>query len=241
MLLFLSLFLNSRLAFWVAFGLPVSFLGMFIFAPLFGVTVNILSTFGMIIVIGILVDDGIVIAENIYQQYEKGKSPYRAAIDGVLEVIPPVVSAIITTVLAFSLFLFLDSRIGEFFGEVSVVVILTLVISLIEALIILPAHLANSKALVLKKKKPKTLIAKGFSKLFQKNIKLLLLEFIFSDFVRLPLKGVFFDILLIPLEFTALLLLFRYKDSVIFILFFNKLLTEFLLVLLLLLLLMEFL
>ena len=72
-LLFLSIFLNSRLAFWVAFGLPVSFLGMFIFAPLFGVTINVLSTFGMIIVIGILVDDGIVIAENIYQQYEKGK------------------------------------------------------------------------------------------------------------------------------------------------------------------------
>ena len=87
----------------------------------------------------------------------------------VAEVIPPVVSAIITTVLAFSLFLFLDSRIGEFFGEVSVVVILTLVISLIEALIILPAHLANSKALVLKKKKPKTLIAKGFSKLREIN------------------------------------------------------------------------
>jgi multidrug efflux pump subunit AcrB len=168
-LLFLSIFLNSRLAFWVAFGLPVSFLGMFIFAPLFGVTINVLSTFGMIIVIGILVDDGIVIAENIYQQYEKGKSPYRAAIDGVMEVIPPVVSAIVTTVLAFSLFLFLDSRIGEFFGEVSVVVILTLVISLIEALIILPAHLANSKALVLKKNKPKTLIAKGFSKLREIN------------------------------------------------------------------------
>ena len=71
-LLFLSLFLNSRLAFWVAFGLPVSFLGMFIFAPMLGVTINVLSTFGMIIVIGILVDDGIVIAENIYQQYEKG-------------------------------------------------------------------------------------------------------------------------------------------------------------------------
>jgi multidrug efflux pump subunit AcrB len=168
-LLFLSLFLNSRLAFWVAFGLPVSFLGMFIFAPLFGVTINVLSTFGMIIVIGILVDDGIVIAENIYQQYEKGKSPYRAAIDGVLEVIPPVVSAIITTILAFSLFLFLDGRIGEFFGEVSVVVMLTLSISLIEALIILPAHLAHSKALIKKKKEPKTLVAKAFSKLREIN------------------------------------------------------------------------
>ena len=168
-LLFLSLFLNSRLAFWVAFGLPVSFLGMFIFAPLLGVTINVLSTFGMIIVIGILVDDGIVIAENIYQQYEKGKSPYKAAIDGVLEVIPPVVSAIITTILAFALFLFLDGRIGEFFGEVSIVVMLTLSISLIEALVILPAHLAHSKALVKKKKDPKTLVAKIFAKLREIN------------------------------------------------------------------------
>lgn len=146
-LVFLSLFLNTRLAFWVAFGLPISFLGMFIFAGNFDVTINVLSLFGMIIVIGILVDDGIVIAENIYQHYEKGKSPTQAAIDGTMEVIPPVVSAIITTLLAFSLFLFLDSRIGEFFGEVSVIVILTLSVSLIEALIILPAHLAHSKAL----------------------------------------------------------------------------------------------
>lgn len=146
-LLFLSVFLNTRLAFWVAFGLPISFLGMFIFAAQFDVTINVLSLFGMIIVIGILVDDGIVIAENIYQHYEKGKSPVQAAIDGTMEVIPPVVSAIITTLLAFSLFLFLDSRIGEFFSEVAVIVILTLVVSLVEALIILPAHLAHSKAL----------------------------------------------------------------------------------------------
>ncbi len=146
-LVFLSLFLNTRLAFWVAFGLPISFLGMFMFAGQFDVTINVLSLFGMIIVIGILVDDGIVIAENIYQHYEKGKTPVQAAIDGTMEVIPPVVSAIITTLLAFSLFLFLDSRIGEFFSEVSVIVILTLVVSLVEALIILPAHLAHSKAL----------------------------------------------------------------------------------------------
>lgn len=146
-LLFLSVFLNTRLALWVAFGLPISFLGMFIFAAQFDVTINVLSLFGMIIVIGILVDDGIVIAENIYQHYEKGKKPIQAAIDGTMEVIPPVVSAIITTLLAFSLFFFLDSRIGEFFSEVAVIVILTLVVSLVEALIILPAHLAHSKAL----------------------------------------------------------------------------------------------
>ena len=146
-LFFLSLFLNTRLAFWVAFGLPISFLGMFVFAGQFDVTINVLSLFGMIIVIGILVDDGIVIAENIYQHYERGKSPIQAAIDGTMEVIPPVVSAIVTTLLAFSTFFFLESRIGEFFSEVSVIVILTLSVSLIEALIILPAHLAHSKAL----------------------------------------------------------------------------------------------
>ncbi|MDV7138167.1 efflux RND transporter permease subunit [Maribacter sp. TH_r10] len=164
-LLFLSLFLNTRLAFWVAFGLPISFLGMFIFAGFFDVTINVLSLFGMIIVIGILVDDGIVIAENIYQHYERGKSPLAAAIDGTMEVIPPIVSAIITTVLAFSIFLFLDGRIGEFFSEVSVIVILTLVISLIEALIILPAHLAHSKALQPVDNTEKTGIAAAFARL----------------------------------------------------------------------------
>lgn len=146
-LLFLSFFLNTRLAFWVAFGLPVAFLGMFIFAAQFGVTINVLSLFGMIIVIGILVDDGIVISENIYQHYEKGKNPIRAAIDGTMEVVPPILAAIITTILAFGTFLFLDSRIGEFFAEVSTVVILTLTVSLIEAFIVLPAHIAHSKAL----------------------------------------------------------------------------------------------
>ena len=164
-LIFLSLFLNTRLAFWVAFGLPVAFLGMFVFAPMLNVTINVLSLFGMIIVIGILVDDGIVIAENIYQHYEKGKSPIQAAVDGTMEVIPPIVSAIVTTILAFSIFLFLDGRIGDFFGEVSVIVILTLVVSLVEALIILPAHLAHSKALKKQEGKPKTKIGELFAKL----------------------------------------------------------------------------
>ncbi len=122
-LLLLALFLNVRIAFWVAAGLPIAFFGMFIFAAQLGVTINVLSLFGMIIVIGILVDDGIVIGENIYQHYEKGKSPIRAAIDGTIEVIPPIVSAILTTMLAFSTFYFLDGRMGEFFKEVSTVVI----------------------------------------------------------------------------------------------------------------------
>ena len=147
-LLFLALFLKPRLAFWVAFGIPISFFGMFIFADMLGITINVLSLFGMIIVIGILVDDGIVIAENIYYHFEKGKNPIRAALDGTMEVITPITSAIITTLVAFSTFFWLDGRIGEFFGEVALVVILTLSVSLLEALIILPSHVAHSKALL---------------------------------------------------------------------------------------------
>ena len=146
-LIFLSLFLNIRLAFWVAFGLPISFLGMLIFAGQFDITINLMSLFGMIVVIGILVDDGIVIAENIFRHYEEGKSPEQAAVDGTMEVLPAIVSAIITTLIAFSTLLLLAGDVGNFFGEVAMIVILTLIVSLVEALIILPSHLANSKAL----------------------------------------------------------------------------------------------
>ena len=146
-LFFLAIFLKPRLAFWVAFGLPIAFLGMFIFAGSLGVTINVLSLFGMIIVIGILVDDGIVISENIYHHHEKGKPAIQAAIDGTMEVMPAIVSAILTTVVAFSSFFFLEGRIGEFFGEAATIVILTLTVSLVEALIMLPSHIAHSKAL----------------------------------------------------------------------------------------------
>ena len=96
-LVLLSIFLKPSLAFWVAFGLPVSFLGMFILVPDL-ITLNFMSLFGMILVIGILVDDGIVIGENIYAHYEMGKTPVQAAIDGTLEVSTAIISAILTTV-----------------------------------------------------------------------------------------------------------------------------------------------
>ena len=146
-LLLLSLFLNIRIAFWVAVGLPISFLGMFIIALYAGVTINVISLFGMIVVIGILVDDGIVISENVYSHFERGKNPIQAAVDGTMEVLPSVISAVLTTMVAFSFFFIVDVRAGDFFSELAFVVIATLFISLIEALIILPSHLAHSKAL----------------------------------------------------------------------------------------------
>ncbi|AXT58100.1 efflux RND transporter permease subunit [Aquimarina sp. AD1] len=144
-LILLSFFLRPSVAFWVAFGLPISFFGMFILLPNYGVTLNMLSMFGMILVIGILVDDGIVIAENIYSRRKKGESPIQAAVNGTLEVLKPILSAITTTILAFSVFFFLDGQIGDFFGDIALVVTLTLLVSLIEALLILPSHLAHSK------------------------------------------------------------------------------------------------
>ena len=143
----LALFLNIRLAFWVALAIPVSFAGMFIFAGMLGVTINVISLFGMILVIGILVDDGIVIAENIYRHYEMGKDRYRATIDGTMEVLPAVFAAIVTTMVAFASFFFIEGQLGDFFRDMAKVIMLTLMFSLVEGAFILPAHVGHSKAL----------------------------------------------------------------------------------------------
>ena len=146
-LVFLTMFLNMRLSFWVAISIPISFAGMFILANYAGITINVMSLFGMIVVIGILVDDGIVISENIFQHVEKGKRPLRAAIDGTIEVLPAVTAGVLTTIIAFSSFFFIDGRLGDFAWELGFVVMATLAFSLIEGAFILPAHIGHSKAL----------------------------------------------------------------------------------------------
>ena len=143
----LAVFLHWRLAFWVALSIPISFAGMFIFANALDVTLNVISLFGMIIVIGILVDDGIVIGENIYSYHEKGLPRTKAALNGTVDVLPAVFAAILTTVIAFSSFFFIDGTLGDFFREMAVVVIFSLVFSLVEGAVILPTHVAHSKAL----------------------------------------------------------------------------------------------
>lgn len=163
-LIFLTIFLRPTLALWVALGLPIAFLGMFLVAPNAGLTINLFSLFGMIIVIGILVDDGIVIAENIYAHYEKGKSISQAAIDGTMEVLSPIISSILTTIVAFSTFFFLDGRLRAIFSEVSEVVIYTLLISLVEALILLPMHIAHSRSLQKKESQSKKLMLNVYAK-----------------------------------------------------------------------------
>jgi len=145
--LFLSFSLNPRLALWVAAGIPFSFAGMFILGSIYGLTINVVSLLAMILVVGILVDDGIVIAESIYQRYEKGEKPLQAAINGTAEVVPSVAAAVLTTVVLFLLFLFLDGDLGKRVKDIAFVAVTTLLISLVESVLILPAHIAHSRAL----------------------------------------------------------------------------------------------
>ena len=142
-LITLGVFLSLRLSFWVAFGIPASFLSMFILAAAYGITINMISLFGMILVIGILVDDGIVIAENIYTQFEKGMSPKKAAVEGTMEVLPAVMTSVTTTIIAFSPLFFIEGRM-EFMYEMAFVVVFSLAFSLLEAFFVLPAHLGSS-------------------------------------------------------------------------------------------------
>lgn len=153
----LSLFLSFRLSLWVAWGIPASFLGMFIVANLMGITINMISVFGMILIIGILVDDGIVIGENIFSHFQKGKTPRRSAIDGTMEVLPAVLTSVATTIIAFMPLLFIEGNL-EMMYEMAIVVILCLVFSLLEGVFVLPGHLANPK--VLKKQNNKSLYGK---------------------------------------------------------------------------------
>lgn len=145
-MLFLTLLLNFRLSFWVAIGIPLSFLGMFILAALNGVTINMVSLFGMILIIGILVDDGVVIGENIFTHFEMGKSPRRAAIDGTMEVLPAVFTSVITTMIAFSPLFFIEGNM-EMMYEMAFIVVVCLAFSLLEGMFVLPSHLANPRVL----------------------------------------------------------------------------------------------
>lgn len=143
----LGFFLNLRLSLWVAVSIPFSFAGMFVVAAFWGITINVISLFGMIIVVGILVDDGIVVGENIFAHFERGKSAVRAAIDGATEVAAPVMTSVTTTVIVFMAFFFLDGMIGKFMWQMALVVIASLIFSLVEAFLILPSHMAHSKGL----------------------------------------------------------------------------------------------
>ncbi|MBX3416196.1 MAG: efflux RND transporter permease subunit [Pirellulaceae bacterium] len=146
----LMLFLNLRLAFWVAFGIPVALIGSGLILMAFGQSLNMLSMFSFLMALGIVVDDAIVIGENIFKKMEDGLSPVRAAVEGTAEVIPSVFASVSTTVIAFLPLLFVTGVMGKFISVMPLAVIAMLLLSLFEALLILPGHLAHPQNFFLK-------------------------------------------------------------------------------------------
>ncbi len=144
-LIILTLFLEIRLALWVAMGIAISFLGSMILLPWFDISINMMSLFAFLMILGIVVDDAIVVGENIYVHRKRfGKGYYLAAVDGTREMSKAVVFAGLTTIAAFAPLLFVGGFLGNFMGLIPTIVISVLVLSLIESFYILPAHL-NSK------------------------------------------------------------------------------------------------
>lgn len=143
-LFILSIFLEYRLAFWVMMGMAISFVGGIFFLPVFGLSINMISMFGFLVVLGIVVDDAVVVGENIYEYREQGMSYMEAAIRGAKDMARPVTFSILTNIIAFVPLLFIPGTTGKFWAPLPAVVIIVLAISLFEALFILPAHLAHS-------------------------------------------------------------------------------------------------
>ena len=143
--LMLTIFLRFRLAFWVMLGLPVCFLGAIMMMPVFGVTINVLSLFAFIMVLGIVVDDAIVIGEAAYTEIEEKGGGVESVVRGAKKVATPATFGVLTTIAVFAPSLFASGPESAFFTNISIVVILCLVFSLIESKWILPAHLANMK------------------------------------------------------------------------------------------------
>ena len=143
-IIMLALFLRPSVAFWVCLGIPMSFMGAFLFMPLFDVSLNLMSLFAFILVLGIVVDDAIVTGENVYSHLQKGEDPLNAAIKGTQEVAVPVTFGILTTAAAFLPLAFQTGR-GSWYAAIPLVVIPVLLFSLIESKFILPAHLKHVK------------------------------------------------------------------------------------------------
>jgi len=143
-LVLLGVFLQYRLAMWVTIGMLTSFVGTLIFLPMLGVSINMISMFAFLVALGIVVDDAIVVGENIYEYRERGMKPMDAAIQGVKDVATPVTFGVITNCVAFAPLLFVPGEFGLVWATVPAVVIAVFVISLLEALFILPAHLGHT-------------------------------------------------------------------------------------------------
>ena len=144
-LILLAVFLEARVAFWVALGIPVSFLGSFLFLPATDVTINMVSLFAYIIAVGIVVDDAIVVGENTYYYHQQGLPFMKAAIRGAREVAMPVTFSVLTNIVTFMPLFFVPGVVGKLFKMIPIVVCIVFLISLGESLFVLPAHLGHHR------------------------------------------------------------------------------------------------
>lgn len=142
-LIFLGLFLEPTLAFWVTIGIPVSIIGSFLFIPFTEASINMVSLFAFIVTLGIIVDDAILVGENIYHKREKGMSFLRASIEGAQEIAGPVTFAVLTNITAFLPLFFVPGPSGKLFMQIPSIVVAVFIVSLIESLFVLPAHLTH--------------------------------------------------------------------------------------------------
>lgn len=142
----LACFLRLRLAFWVSIGVPLSFLGALALFPVLDVSIDVISLFAFILVLGLLVDDAIVVGESVHSHQEQGGDPLEAAIAGTQEVSLPVIFGVLTTVAAFIPLVTAPGTMGQIFSSIGIVVILCLIFSLVESQLVLPAHLGRVKS-----------------------------------------------------------------------------------------------
>ncbi len=144
-LILLGFFLELKLAFWVTMGIPISFMGSLLFLPFFGVSINLISMFAFIIALGIVVDDAIIAGENIYEYQQRGMNFIEAAIQGGRDVAVPIAFSILTNIAAFLPLAFVPGVMGKVWIVIPMVVITVFLLSWVEALLILPSHLAHTK------------------------------------------------------------------------------------------------
>ena len=202
-LILLTLFLRPSIAFWVSIGIPVSFMGAFIVMPFFDISINIMSLFGFILVLGIVVDDAIVTGENIYRHTQTASSGLEAAIKGTQEVATPVTFGILTTVAAFLPLAFIEGQRGALFAQIPVIVIPVLLFSLIESKFVLPSHLKSLRLRSESTKQSKFSVwqqgfADGFENAILKYYKPLLALSIRN---RLTTVALFFGVLILIVAF----------------------------------------
>ncbi|QQE13174.1 efflux RND transporter permease subunit [Planctomycetota bacterium] len=201
----LGIFLEIRLAFWVMMGIPISFLGTFLFLPAGDISINMISLFAFIIALGIVVDDAIVVGESVYEYHQQGMSFKDAAIKGAKDIAIPITFSVLTNIVAFIPMALVPGPMGKIFRVIPFVVISTFAISLFESLFILPAHLAHQKEKQSRFGKPIHNMQQAFSHAFVKAVKTT-----YQPFVKLCLNNRY---VILSIGTATLLVLFGYIGS----------------------------